>query len=118
MYDRFGLKKVCYKILDFFTPFKKFKAYTYSHHVNKIKPEILNLQHDEWLHPVTGEKHNESFIDLYNIASDKVVNMIKKCNDYFNDKITLEKLEKEIGNVSYSSGLEIDSRTTFKYFKY
>ena len=44
--------------------------------------------------------------------------MIKKCNDYFNDKLTLEKLEKAIGNISYSSGLEVDSRTTFKYFKY
>lgn len=117
MHDRFGIKKICYKIVDFFTPFKKFKAYTYSHHVSKINPEILNLQHDEWLHPVTGEKHNESFMDLYNKATDKVINMIKKCNDYFDDKITLDNLEKEIGNISYSSGLELGKKIEFKYFK-
>lgn len=117
MYDRFGIKKVLYKLFDIVTPFKLFKAYTYSHHVSKIKPEILNLDHSTWIHPVTGDKHNESFIDLYNIAYDKVVTMVKKCNDYFNDKITLDDLEKIIGNTSYSSGLDCDLRIDFKYFK-
>ena len=118
MYDRFGIKKVCYKVFDFLVPFKNFKAYTYSHHIKKIDPTILNLKHETWLHPVTGEKHKESFFDLYNEAMKKSLNMIYKCNDYFNNKISLQELEKEIGNISYSSGLDLGTKPDFRYFKY
>lgn len=117
MYDRFGIKKFFYKVFDVITPFKNFKAYTYSHHIKKIDPEVLNLNHKTWIHPVNGEKHKESFIDLYNIAMKKSINMINKCNDYFNNKISIKDLEKDIGNISYSSGLDLSIKPEFRYFK-
>lgn len=117
MYDRTGIKKVLYKIFDFFTPIKDFKAYSYSHHINKPNYELLNNNHDTWLHPITGEKHNESFEDLYLIAQKKAIKCIKKCNDYFKGKCGIDDLEKIIGNISYSSGLDADIRPKFIYFK-
>ena len=77
----------------------------------------MNTNHEEWLHPVTGEKHNESFEELYNIAQDKAIRCIKKCNDYFNGKCKLDTVKKVIENLSYSSGLDSDIRPEFKYFK-
>lgn len=117
MYDRFGIKKFMYRIIDFLTPFKKFKAYSYSHHVKNNNEDVLNLKHQTWLHPVTGEKHNESFEDLYLEAEKKVIKYIKKCNDFFDDKCTLKELEKAIKNISYSTGLDADTRVKFLYFK-
>lgn len=118
MYDRTGLKKTLYKIFDFLIPFKKFKANTYSHHITKIDNSVLNIEKNEWLHPLTGEKHNESFYELYDIAYKKVIKYIKKINDYFNDKCKIEDVEKVLGNISYSSGLDVDIRGVFSYFKY
>lgn len=117
MYDRIGFKTFLYKVVDIIIPFKLFKAKTYSHHVTTKDYSVLNLVRNTWLHPVTGEKHTESFEDLYNIAQKKVITCIKKCNDYFNNKCSIKDLEKTIGNLSYSSGLDSDERYIFKYFK-
>lgn len=118
MYDRFNIKKLTYKIVDFFTPFKNFKSYSYSHHINKPNYDLLNNDHEVWLHPVTGEKHTESVDELYEIAMKKVLSFIKVCNKYFNNKCSLEEVEKVIGNISYSSGLDCEERAVFKYFSY
>jgi hypothetical protein len=117
MYDRTGFKKVLYKFVDFIIPKKNFKANCYSHHIKKANYDLMNNDKTTWLHPVTGEKHNESFEELYNIAQKKVIKWVKKCNDYFNDKCTIEDLEKVVGNISYSSGLDCNIRPKFKYFK-
>lgn len=117
MFDRLGIKTALYGFVDFIAPFKIFRAKTYSHHINKPDYSVMNLNKDIWLHPVTGEKHKESFEDLYNIAKKKVVTCIKKCNDYFNNKCTIKQLESTIGNLSYSSGLDSSTRAVFKYFK-
>ena len=116
MKDRFGIKKFFYKIFDALVPHKNFKAYSYSHHITKINYNVLNKNHNTWLHPVTGDKHNESFEDLYNIAMDKTIERIKICNDYFNDKCSLDDVQKIIENISYSSGLDLNIKPLFKYF--
>lgn len=118
MYDRTFIKSILYKICDLITPFKKFKAYNYSHHINKPNFDVINPNKNNWLHPITGEKHNESFEELYDIAQKKVIKAIKKCNDYFNDKCTINDVKKVIGNISYSSGLDCKEKVKFKYFKF
>lgn len=118
MYDRFNIKKQFYKIFDFFTPRKVFKASCYTHHILKPDYNLLNLDHNIWLHPVTGDKHTESFEDLYNIAIKNVIKCIKVCNEYFSDKCDIDKVEKIIKNNSYSTGLEADIRYSFQYFAY
>lgn len=118
MHDRFNLKKITYKIFDFLTPFKDFKAYSYSHHINKPNLEILNENNETWLHPVTGEKHNESVNDLYEQAAKKLISYINVVNEYFDNKCNIDKVKKIIKNNSYSSGLDADIRPEFIYFKY
>ena len=117
MFDKFNIKKGLYRLFDLFTPYKDFKAYSYSHHINNPDYSILNNEHNIWYHPVTNEKHNESFEDLYIIAKNKCIKMIQKCNDYFKDNCSLKDLEKTIGNISYSSGLDVDLRVKFTHFK-
>ena len=116
MYDRFSIKRKLYRLVDLIPVHKIFKAYSYSHHISIPNYSVLNNEHNIWYHPVTNEKHNESFEDLYNIAYKKCIKMIKKCNDYFNDKCSLKDLEKVIGNISYSSGLDCEIRPYFQYF--
>ena len=118
MHDRTGLKKLLYKIIDFLTPFKNFKSYSYSHHINKPNLSILNNDNEEWLHPITGEKHNESVEELYNIAAKKLITYIKISNDYLNGKCTINKVKRVIGNNSYSTNLDTSERGNFQYFKY
>ena len=118
MYDRFNVKKQAYKIFDFFTPNKNFKASCYTHHIKSPNYELLNLNHKTWLHPITGEKHSESFDDLYNIALQRVIECINISNKYFNDKCDIKKVEKIIKNISYSTGLDADIRAEFKYFAF
>ena len=118
MYDRTGLKKFAYKLVDIITPHKKFKANNYSHHIKDVDYSVMNAEKNTWIQPITGEKHNESFEDLYNIAQKKLITYIKICNKYFNNKCSLEDVEKVIGNTSYSSGLDANIKPKFKYFKY
>ena len=117
MYDKYGLKKFIYKIVDFITPFKKFKANTYSHHINNPNINLLNLEKNTWIHPVTGDKYNDSFEELYNKSQKKLIKYIKKCNNYFNNKCSIQDVEREIKNLSYSSGLDLKTKSIFKYFK-
>lgn len=118
MYDRFGIKKKIYRIVDFFTPNKNFKAYTYSNGIKKIDKEILNENNNIWLHPITGDKHNESFNELYITALDKSIESIESINKYFQNKLSIDQLESIIKNDSYSTGLNCDARSKFTYFKY
>jgi len=118
MFDRFNIKRIIYKGVDLAYPFKRFKANSYSHHINVPNMKVLNTSHETWLHPITGEEHNESFYDLYDIALKKVMNYIDICNKYFDNKCSLKKVEKVIGNINYSSGLDCDIRAKFKYFKH
>lgn len=118
MYDRTSIKKAIYKVVDLITPFKDYKAAAYSHHIKNIDNSVMNYEKNTWLHPITGEKHNESFEELYDIAQKKVIKYVKKCNDYFNDKCTIDDVKKVVGNISYSKGLDLDTKSSFKYFKF
>lgn len=118
MYDRTSIKRKVYRLVDLLTPFKNFKSYSYSHHINKPNTAILNAEKETWLHPVTGEKHKESVEELYEIAAKKLINYIKVSNDYLTGKCTINKVKKVIGNISYSTNLDADERAKFQYFKY
>lgn len=117
MYDRSDIKKGLYKVIDIITPFKNFKAYSYSHHIKKVNTDILNEKHNTWLHPVTGEKFHKSVSDLYEESMNKLLSYIKISNEFFNNKCSIEDVEKIIQNNSYSSGLDANIRPIFQYFK-
>ena len=117
MYDRTGVKTFLYKLVDTITPHKNFKANNYSNHISDVDISVMNEKRNTWIHPITGDKHNESFEDLYDIAQKNLISYIKICNKYFDNKCTLKEVEKVIGNTSYSSGLDASIKPKFKYFK-
>lgn len=117
MKDRFGIKKFIYKILDYLPIKKDFKFSSCSFH---IKPTIdfLNENKKDWCHPCNKDYvFNSSWYDLANIVNKKTVKLITACHNYFNNRITKEKLLDMFENISYSSGLTIGEKWSFKYFE-
>ena len=117
-YDKYGIKMFIYKSVDKFTNPKTFKLQGISYHTDlKDKNNYLNANHTTWIHPTTKrEKHNESFIELYRIALDETLNMIKEINKYLKDqkKVNLKKLIK---NNSYLTGKDCKNKNNLKYFE-
>lgn len=117
-YDPTGLKLLFYRFVDLICPLTMRKKHAISYH-NKLKDmnNILNLNHNTWYHPVTKEKHNESFLDLYIIAMQDAIYMIENINKYIYEDKKID-LKKVIGNYSYESGIDLEEDQTFKYFEY
>ena len=61
----------------------KFKEYL---EINNLsKEDLTNEQKEYWINPVTNEKYNESFIELYNKALTKTYEAIYHVNKYLYD---------------------------------
>ena len=117
-YDKYGIKMFIYKSIDKLSNPKSFKLQAVSYHTSlKDENNYLNSNHNTWIHPTTKrEKHNESFIELYRIALDETLNMIKEINKYLKDqkKVNLKKLIK---NNSYLTGKDCNNKNILKYFE-
>lgn len=66
---------------------------------------LLNPNHDVWTQPITGEKHTESFIDLYFKSIDMTLDAIKKVNEYLYENMPLSSLERVFTNISLDTGV-------------
>ena len=117
-YDPTGIKLLFYKLVDLIFPltFKKKHALSYHNNLKNIE-KVLNLNHNTWLHPVTKEKHNESFLDLYIIALQDAIYLIENINKYIYEDKNID-LKKVIGNYSYETGLDLEENQELKYFEY
>ena len=107
-YDKYGIKRFFYKIIDL-NPIKSIRRVEYlSYHFDLDNDEsILNTNHSTWYNrKKTNLVSTKSFYDLY----DDVINMssftINELYEYiFNNKnVDLDKL---IGNLSYANGLPL-----------
>ena len=84
-YDQTGFKRICYRILNSFTPKSFFRIDALSYHVSldRYKP-LLNDDHQEWVHPARKElKSTESFQDLYEKALELAIHIIQKVHLYY-----------------------------------
>ena len=119
-YDRFGVKKSVYSIMDAVCGDKIVKKKELSFHVNPNSHlEYLNLDNNTWRHPCTGEEFNYSFFDLYDMALVKAVKIINEIVKMLNDKkIDNKRIEKLFGNLDYGTGMDCDLEMEYKYFKY
>ena len=60
---------------------------------NKLtREEIINKDKNIWRTPLTGEKHSESFMELYNRAIEMTMYAIAKLNEYLYDGKSLSTL--------------------------
>lgn len=79
---------------------------------NEIKEDILNLSHEKWYHPVTKEEFTSSFIDLFNIAEEKLSSLYLEIKN--KEKLNINDFKKYLGGLDYY-GKEKDSQ--LKYWK-
>lgn len=118
-YDRFGIKKRIYKIMDLVCKNKVVRKEELSFCVDpNSKLYYLNNDRNYWIHPCDNkEKYNLSFDDLYNISINKATNLIETIDKMLEKKeINVKKLEKLIGNLDYGTGKDCDLNLKFKYF--
>lgn len=69
----------------------------------------LNLERHLWQHPITHERHHDSFIDLFNEAVKNGMTLLKTYRDYIEGKQEREAVMALIGNRNFDTGLEVES---------
>ena len=82
-------------------------------------PQSLNLSFFDssldWLHPVTGETHEMTLEELYNVSVEKVITLFERLNTQSIEKWPL--LLRELQPLSLDSGLPYVPVTQMKYFR-
>lgn len=93
----------------------KFKEYL---EINNLsKEDLTNEQKEYWTNPVTNEKYNESFIELYNKAQTKTYEAIYYVNKYLYDNESKNILYKIFINLSYDTGVSCNLGKNLIYVK-
>lgn len=77
--------------------------------------DYLNLQHNEWQHPVTGEEKQQSFIDLFFTSMDEAERLIHGFMRYLKEQESLDGLLCQIQDRSFDTGVQWEIPMT--YFK-
>ena len=93
----------------------KFKEYLEIN--NLTKEDLTNEQKEVWTNPVTNEKRNESFIELYNKALTKTYEAIYHVNKYLYDNESIDNLYKIFTNLSYDTGVSCSLGKNLIYVK-
>ena len=120
-YDKIGVKKFVYSVMDFFCKNMCVKKKELSFNVNpNSKLHYLNIEKNIWNHPCDiNEKYDLSFFELYEMAIDRAVNIINSVDNMLNKKkIDNKKLEKLFGNFDYGTGKDCCLELKYKYFKF
>jgi len=119
MCSRFGVKKFFYKIIDSMN-LVSIPLASNCYYYKKINNEVLNLEHQKWCYPVSKNKvYHYSFYDLYDIAMIRAQKLITIIDNYLlTENISFDKVLKEIGNISYVTGVSLSENQVMKYFLY
>ncbi len=116
--DRIGFKRFIYSIVDKLNRYGRMYS-NLSFHVKNIDTSLFNLNHGEWCNPIDKKLISTlSFLDLYNESITEGVYKISSINDYFNNKISLDKVLEIIGNNSHVTGVDFKDKRKSIYFKY
>ena len=73
---------------------------------NLTKEEITNENNGIYTNPVTGEKHNESFIELYDRAIEMSLDAIEKVNTCIYQGEEIDTLDSVFKDLSYDTGVD------------
>lgn len=120
-YDKYGIKKIIYSIMDFICKDRCVKKKELSFNINpSSKLHYLNMEKNIWNHPcIINEKYDLSFFELYDIAILKAINIINSVDDMLkNKKIDNKKLEKLFNNLHYGTGKDCNLDLEYQYFKF
>jgi len=120
MQSKYGIKYYIYKFLDLFNIFKKRVLTNVCYYIKKLDYSVLNLEHKKWFYPVDKKiSFHYSFYDLYDVSIEKARKIINDLDNVIDkDEKELKKVLKNIGNLSYSTGKNVDKYYPMKYFEY
>jgi len=120
MSSRFGIKRHLAKLCDLFSIPKSIKASNHSYYIKKLDFSVLNMEHKKWCYPVDKKLcYHYSFYDLYDVAIEKARKLINELDSaLLKDDKSVNKVLREIGNLSYSTGKNADKKYVMKYFEY
>ena len=110
-----GIRKSKSAILKDFCKKIKLGDIFYGRSIAKIS-RFLNLEHRSIMHPVTGEKTQDSFDDLWNKSLDISCELIDDVNKYLYSGRNLDNYFIR-NNISYNTGLPCREKEEFKYAK-
>ena len=118
MQSRWGIKKIVYRFIDAIHVIPSIKLQNFCYHVPKLDYTVLNLEHKKWYYPVDKKlSFHYSFYDLYDVAlvrAKKIITLLDQVIDQ--DEIKVKRAIKEIGNLSYGTGVSEKRKVTMKYF--
>lgn len=120
-YDRYGLKKIIYCIMDIVFGNTAIKKKELSFHIDpNSKLFYLNKAKASWNHPcVKDEIYNYSFLELYDMAIKKAINIINEIDNMLElGKVDTGKVENLFKNLNYGTGKDCDLNLEYKYFKF
>lgn len=110
-----GIRKSKSAILKDFCKKIKLGDIFYGRSIAKIS-RFLNLEHRSIMHPITGEKTQDSFDDLWNKSLDISCELIDDVNKYLYSGRNLDNYFIR-NNISYNTGLPCREKEEFKYVK-
>ena len=117
--DRFGIKKILYKLLDLIINKNKQYISTYSTYIKSPNLNYLNLHNKEWNHPCLPDiKYNHSFEDLFNLSIDKAIKIIQEVNKVLYENKPIKEILEYIPDLDYSTGLPIKESKQLRHFEY
>ena len=73
---------------------------------NLTLEELTNESNDTYTNPVTGEKHNESFIELYDKSIEMSLDAIEKVNSCLYQDKSIDTLDQIFTDLSYDTGVK------------
>jgi len=119
MYSRFGIKKTFYKLVDL-TGLINTHLSSNCYFIKYLDMSVLNLEHNKWVYPTNKNKYyHYSFYDLYDIALIRANKLITLIDEFLlNENIEIKSVLKEIGNISYTTGVSLSCKQVMKYFQF
>lgn len=120
-YDRYGIKKCVYSIMDFVCGDRCVKKKELSFNVDpNSKLYYLNNDKNTWNNPCDiNEKYDLSFTELYIKALDKASSIVNEVDEMLKNKnINNKRIEELFGNLHYGTGKDCDLNLKYKYFKF
>ena len=87
----------------------------YSNNVERVYP-FLNFENDKWNNPFSSEETKESFMDLWDKANERSLEIIEDVNNYIYYDKNLSN-HWILDDTSYNTGLPIEKGQRLKYVK-
>lgn len=84
---------------------------------NLTTNEITNESNDTYTNPVTGEKHNESFIELYDKSIEMSLDAIEKVNKCLYGDNSISTLDNIFTDLSYDTGVKCSLGKKMSYVR-